>query len=182
MGWRRINRILHRDIGYLAFGLTVIFSVSGVAVNHIKDWNPNYQIIRETFHLPDEVLQNPDEIPGFLSREKAGGKTIESTFTPAPGQKQYFFDKQTFTVYLQDGRVESEQVRQRRIFYEMNYLHLNHAKKWWTWFSDLYAVALLFLAVSGIILLKGKTGLAGRGWWLTLIGIVLPVLFLIIYL
>ena len=64
--------------------------------------------------------------------------------------------------------------------YEFNYLHLNHAKKWWTYFADLYALILLFLAISGLFVLKGKNGLAGRGKWLTAIGIILPVIFLIV--
>jgi hypothetical protein len=58
---------------------------------------------------------------------------------------------------------------------------LNHAKKVWTYFSDLYAVALLFLAVSGLFVLKGKNGLAGRGKWLTAIGVIIPIVFLLIY-
>ena len=42
MKWRRFIRILHRDIGYVVAALTIIYSVSGIAVNHINDWNPNY--------------------------------------------------------------------------------------------------------------------------------------------
>jgi hypothetical protein len=40
--------IIHRDLGYLCFGLTIIYVISGVAVNHIQDWNPNYVIERQT--------------------------------------------------------------------------------------------------------------------------------------
>ena len=42
--WRRWNNILHRDIGYVCVALTVIYAVSGIAVNHIHDWNLNYRI------------------------------------------------------------------------------------------------------------------------------------------
>jgi hypothetical protein len=44
MNWRRWNNIIHRDLGYLCFGLTIIYVISGVAVNHIHDWNPTYKI------------------------------------------------------------------------------------------------------------------------------------------
>jgi hypothetical protein len=42
MKWRKFNIIIHRDLGYLCFGLTIIYAISGVAVNHIQDWNPTY--------------------------------------------------------------------------------------------------------------------------------------------
>ena len=42
MKWRKLFRTLHRDIGYVAAALTIAYAISGVAVNHIEDWNPNY--------------------------------------------------------------------------------------------------------------------------------------------
>ena len=34
--------MVHRDIGYVAVALTLAYGLSGIAVNHIDDWNPNY--------------------------------------------------------------------------------------------------------------------------------------------
>lgn len=48
MSWRRFLVVLHRDIGYLCAGLTVIYAISGIAVNHIEEWNPNYDVRRAT--------------------------------------------------------------------------------------------------------------------------------------
>lgn len=42
MKWRKLFRTLHRDIGYTAAALTIAYAISGVAVNHIADWNPSY--------------------------------------------------------------------------------------------------------------------------------------------
>ena len=36
-------RALHRDFGYIAVGLTFIYALSGLAVNHIADWDPNFE-------------------------------------------------------------------------------------------------------------------------------------------
>ena len=44
--WRRWNNVLHRDLGYFCVALTVIYAISGVAVNHIHHWNPNYRFER----------------------------------------------------------------------------------------------------------------------------------------
>ena len=46
MNWRRINHALHRDIGFLCVGLTLLYALSGIAVNHMHDWNANYSIER----------------------------------------------------------------------------------------------------------------------------------------
>jgi hypothetical protein len=40
--------VIHRDLGYVCVGLTLVYAVSGVAVNHVRDWNPNYRITRDT--------------------------------------------------------------------------------------------------------------------------------------
>src|ERR1700733_7420235 len=40
--WRAWLRAIHRDIGYLAVGFTVIYAASGIAMNHIDDWDPNF--------------------------------------------------------------------------------------------------------------------------------------------
>jgi hypothetical protein len=43
------------------------------------------------------------------------------------------------------------------------------------------AFILLFVAVSGLFLLKGKKSLQSWGWWLLAAGIVVPLAFIIIY-
>jgi len=43
------------------------------------------------------------------------------------------------------------------------------------------AVILLFVAVSGLVLLKGKRGFVRWGWWLTFAGIVVPLVFAFLY-
>ena len=45
MKWlRRWSRILHRDIGYFFIGASLIYGISGIALNHLNDWNPNYSV------------------------------------------------------------------------------------------------------------------------------------------
>jgi hypothetical protein len=68
------------------------------------------------------------------------------------------------------------------VFFESNYLHYNTPRGLWTWFADIFAGALILLAISGLFILKGKKGITGRGAWLTGIGILIPAIFLILYL
>jgi len=56
--WRAWLRALHRDVGYLALGFTVIYSLSGIAMNHIDDWDPNFhatEITRRITPISDEL-------------------------------------------------------------------------------------------------------------------------------
>jgi hypothetical protein len=73
-------------------------------------------------------------------------------------------------------------IRNRPVFQELNYLHYNKPKKLWTWFSDLYALGLVLIAISGLFLITGRKSITGRGGILTIIGILIPLVLLIIYL
>ena len=61
----------------------------------------------------------------------------------------------------------------------MNFLHLNHPKKAWTWVADLYAVALALLALSGLLMIRRRT--LRRGMMLTVVGVLVPCAFLFLY-
>ena len=41
---RRLLRILHRDFGYFIVGMTVVYALSGIYLNHRHDFNPDYKI------------------------------------------------------------------------------------------------------------------------------------------
>ncbi len=85
------------------------------------------------------------------------------------------------TLDLETGSAEMERIRNRKIIREMNILHLNTAGSLWTYIADFYAFALLLLALTGLFVLKGKKGIAGRGAWLTALGIIIPIVMMIIY-
>jgi len=177
--WRRWNRAIHRDLGYLCFGLTIVYAVSGVVLNHIHEWNPNYAIRRTT-----EPLSGVDLSPGggladrVLAHLGLPGP-VRSTFQPDPDTLQIFLADGPLTVDLARGTVTREVVAERPVLRPMNALHLNAPKRLWTWVADLYAVSLLVLAVTGILLVQGRHGLRGRGAWLTALGVALPLVFLV---
>ena len=51
----------------------------------------------------------------------------------------------------------------------------------WKWASDLMGAILLFVALSGLFILKGKRGFGRWGWWLTVAGIIVPLVFSILF-
>jgi len=181
--WRRWNNVLHRDIGYLCVGLTLVYAVSGVAVNHIGDWNPSYAVQRR------EASVGP--LSGVDAAADSSVRAVLARLGLPPAYRTTFrTDSATLRVFLEDGIVDLhlatgtatvEMVRRRPVFQAVNFLHLNHPKKLWTWMADVYAVALGALAVTGLFVLKGKTGITGRGAWLTAVGAAIPVVFLVLY-
>ncbi len=184
MKWRKWNNILHRDIGYLCFGLTLIYAVSGVAVNHVQDWNPNYSIeIINTNIGPVSYNGSISEerVTDILKRLGEAGK-YKSIYFPDPKTVQIFLEGSTITVDLGSGAVRMEKVKSRFLLREMNVLHLNHPKKLWTYFADLYAVCLVVMAVTGLFVLKGKYCITARCIFLTSLGIMAPIIFLWFYL
>src|SRR5882724_10802835 len=44
-------RAIHRDAGYFGVGLTLVYALSGLAVNHIADWDPSFRQIEKTHQL-----------------------------------------------------------------------------------------------------------------------------------
>lgn len=181
MKWRKWNNILHRDIGYLTVGLTIIFAISGIAVNHIADWNPNYKIEQSTFDIgPITAVSEEDMVRDVLQKLNIDAEKFKS-FRPSPQKLQIFLDNQNIELNIQNGRGRSEVIKERALLHDFNFLHLNHPKKIWTYVSDIYALALLFLAISGMFVLKGKKGIKGRGAWLVSIGVLIPIFFLWLY-
>ena len=69
------------------------------------------------------------------------------------------------------------QERPRFFLRVANWLHYNRGKSAWTFIADGYAVLLLFLATSGMFMLKGKKGLVGRGAVLVVLGALVPIVY-----
>jgi len=183
MQWRRWNNILHRDVGYVCAGLTIVYVVSGVAVNHVHSWNPTYQIEQRTAPLAPLA---PSDLAGSEGVRRLLAQldlppVYRTTFRPDSASLRVFVEDGTVDVDLATGQATVELVRERPVLGAFNFLHLNHPKKLWTWVADIYAVALGLLAITGLFVLKGKKGITGRGAWLTAAGVVVPVLFLWLY-
>jgi len=180
MSWRKINHSLHRDIGFLCIGLTLLYAISGVAVNHIThDFNPSYKIVKQTASVtPVPKGTNPDMelVSKILGELEEYGK-FKNVAMISPDNMRIFVEGNTIDVQLSTGSVLQEKVAKRPLLFELNYLHLNKPKQTWTIAADIYAVLLGFLAVSGLFMIRKKT--LRRGIILTAAGFMIPVFFLI---
>jgi len=183
MKFRKLIRIAHRDLGYIAVALTIIYSISGIAVNHVTDWNPNYSIKKDTLLLGTQLNDSlsSKELTSKIVQILSIKDTVKNSFRETPTILNIFFNKKTLSVNLKNGVAIFEHVKSRTIFREVNFLHLNNPKKIWTWIADLFAVSLIVLALTGLFMIKGKKGFNGRGKWFVLIGLLIPLVFLLLY-
>ena len=181
INWRKWNRVLHRDLGYIFFVMTLIYALSGIALNHLRDWNPSYDVSRlEVQTTAFETEISKEVILQFL--DQVGEKrSYKSHYSPQPGQLKIFIKNGNAVVNLQSGNAVVEKLQRRPVFYHVNFLHYN-PRKLWTWFSDLFCVSLILIAITGLFIIKGKNGITRRGAWLTGLGLVSPLIFLFLYL
>lgn len=169
-------RALHRDVGYLAVGFTVIYALSGIAVNHIADWDPNFHQIRRRHELGP--LPAGDTAASNRTLEALGIRQAPTeVYRASPERLEIVLEDRTLHVDTRSGVVEEEGQKARFFLRVANFLHLNRGKKAWTYVADTYAVFLLFLAVSGLFMIPGRKGLIGRGALIAGIGAAIPALY-----
>ena len=106
---------------------------------------------------------------------------LTNFFRSNPNSIDIFFDKKTLSADLRSRIAILETVESRTLIHETNFLHLNHPKRLWTWVADIFALALIMLASTGLFMIKGKNGIKGRGKWLTILGVLIPIIFLFVY-
>jgi len=170
-------RALHRDAGYLGVGLTIVYAVSGIAVNHVKDWDPSFQELERTYrlHQPPVGEDDDDAIAHSVLAELQIDEAPDEVYRVSDDQLDITFGERALHVTLSSGTV-LEQSRQPRLFLRAaNFLHLNRGKPAWSYIADGYAALLLFLAISGMWMLPGRRGFWGRGLVLVLIGAAVPI-------
>jgi hypothetical protein len=177
--WRSLNNAVHRDVGYLCVALTVLYAISGVAVNHKEDWNPSRRLVRETRRFePVPVGEREAMVATLVARLSLPGPP-RSSFRSAPHLVELYYDGWSVSADALAGVALVERLVDRPLLRDANFLHLNEPKRLWTWVADLYAVLLLVLAATGMLVLRGRNGLMARGKWLVGAGLLIPVAFLV---
>lgn len=177
--WRAWLRAVHRDLGYLAVGLTFVYALSGLAVNHISDWDPNF-VNYEREHVLSAPIAGSGTVDDDQAIATAIAAELQITEEPIDVYRvsdellEIAYERRTLHVTLPEGRVFEEGQDPRWFLRAANWLHLNRGKKAWTWFADGYAAVLLLLAGSGMFMIAGKKGIVGRGAVLVGLGVAIP--------
>lgn len=172
-------RAVHRDVGYVAVGLTFIYALSGLAVNHITDFtdgDPSFRNYSRTVQV-GRIDGSNEAVADELRKKLAISLRPREVYAAGPDNLEVIFDKRSLHYDRTKGEVVDEGQEPRFLLRIANWLHLNRGKKAWTYFADAYAAGLLLLATSGIFMIAGKKGILGRGAVLVLLGILVPVVY-----
>lgn len=170
-------RALHRDLGYLAVGLTFVYALSGLAVNHIADWDPNFDNYEARHQLALPLPADDNALADRLLHDLAVADKPTEVYRSDSNEVSVLLEGRTFHVNTDTGAVLEDGQRPRFMIRVANWLHLNRGKQAWTYIADGYAAFLLILACTGIFMLPGRKGLIGRGGVLIALGVAVPVLY-----
>lgn len=178
MNISRSLRIIHRDLGFFVVGITLVYGISGILLNHLGEKDPAFHIEVKTIQLPANLTEI--ELTAALRADKKL-PPVKKILQINESQSRLFFDGGIGIYNSSTGNLEYEKYEKRVLIYWINRLHYNKVKGW-SPVADFYAGSLILLAITGLFIVKGKRGLAGSGKWYLLIGILIPVLFGIIFL
>jgi len=178
--WRKVFRAVHRDLGYVAVALTIAYALSGLAVNHIEDWNPNYAMNVETVDLGPLPSQDLHAMEAFVVGKLGLGAKVRGHFLESARDfRVYLDDGQEARIDPTTGKGTVKKLSRRAVLFEVNALHLNNLKGVWTYVADLFAIALMVLAITGMTMMKGDRGIGGRGKYFVAAGLAIPVGFIV---
>jgi len=174
----RFLRIIHRDLGFLVVGITLVYAVSGIILNHMGKNDPSFRVEMKTIQIPANLTET--ELSNYWLTDK----------NLPPLNRILRIDETHLRVLLEggigvysssNGSLYYETHKKRPLVFWMNRLHYNKVKGW-TPVADFFAGSLILLAITGLFIVKGKKGIAGTGKWYLIIGILIPVLYGVLFL
>ena len=173
----------------------LLFALTGITLNHARQIEATPQVTQRKLSLPaplrlailgDDVrkVALPSAVGAWLDQnlqthvaDRSAEWSADEIYLslPRPGGDGWLsIDRGT-------GEVEYELTRRGAIAY-LNDLHKGrHAGPAWSWFLDVFALACLVFAITGLFLLKFHAARRTSTWPLVTLGLVLPVLLALIF-
>lgn len=172
-------RNLHRDLGYFYVGLIISFAFSGILMNHRESWHPDKYTVETK---PIEITPPKEELISHIYAEN-----LVKELNIDDKMRRHSFKKGTLKISLENhdveidiasGKGEIVAFKKTPLISHTMKLHKN-TSQWWIYYSDIFAISLIVIALTGIFMIKyGKHTFAARGWKLALAGLVFPLVFL----
>ncbi len=178
--FRKLNIATHRDLGYFFSVLILVYCVSGIALNHVDDWNPDFILNKKKISIDktyDKSEINETKVAEF--NQLIGEESHKVFDFPTHDQVKIYYNNASLHVYLSKKVAIYEHVSKKPVFYQTNVIHRNSLNGW-KWISDIFAVLLIVITITGLFVLKGKHGITKRGKWLVAAGILPPLIAIII--
>lgn len=177
--FKNFCRNYHRDIAYFFVGLILAFSISGIALNHRTTFNSR-QYTYQSEPLKINIARSAEEIDDDYVKSLIPQTNVGNEyrmFRIQGGELRIFFQDALATVSLSSGEGQAEFFGRRYVLAEMADLHQT-TNPAWVWYSDIFGIAMIFIAVTGMFIASGKHSFKKRGVWFALVGLVFPLTFL----
>lgn len=173
INWRKHLLTLHRDIGFLASGILIIYAVSGFLLNNNDGKNPSYTYLKGSV-----ILEKISEDISVLKQQmlEANDALIVKKIIDKGDFYQIYFRGGEGELIKSSRKLDYGVYKRKPVLYWFNKLHYNQVAGWGL-IADITVFGLLFLVLSGMFIVRGKKGLRGRGMIYLLIGIAIPIIY-----
>lgn len=174
----------------------LLFSVTGITLNHASQIEAKPEIVSQRQHLPAELVAAlagkvekknaplPEALRAWIGDtlgmsvgEREAEWTPEEVYLamPRPGGDAWI------RIDRESGEVEAEVTDRGWISY-LNDLHKGrHTGVAWSWFIDIFAVAALLFSITGLFILKMHAAQRPSTWPLVGLGLVLPLVIALLF-
>lgn len=171
-------RNTHRDLAYFFLGLIIAFAFSGIFLNHRQQWHPRRYtydtksiiitpIVKDSVsEAYIETFTKSQDIDDMMRRFQITDNTLRISYT-----------MHDVEVDLTNGEGKITTYKTTPLLGQMTKLHVD-TSKWWIYYSDIFGIAMLVIATTGMFIERGQNSFQSRGWKLALVGILFPLLFL----
>jgi len=195
--WLKTLHQWHWASAALSLAGLLVFAATGLTLNNAAWVEASPQVVTRTATVPPDIaaLLKPDAQPapkgplpgraeqwldrhlgiriGARAAEFSAGEVYVSM--PEPGADAWL------AVDLESGEVEYERSWRGWVAY-FNDLHKGrHTGAAWSWFIDIFAVACLIFALTGLFLLKMHARNRPASWPLAGLGVVVPLVLMLLF-
>lgn len=195
--WLKTLHQWHWMSAALSLAGLIVFAATGITLNNAAWVEASPKVQAQTATMPADIAamlaeraQGPDKGPlpalaeQWLDQQlhiRIHGRTAEYSpdevyvGLPEPGADAWL------AVALPDGEVEYERTTRGWVAY-FNDLHKGrNTGAAWSWFIDLFAVACLVFAFTGLFLMKMHAANRKATWPLTGLGILIPLILMLLW-
>ena len=176
MNWNKsITRLLrnwHRDLGYFTVAISIVYGLSGIFLTH-KDV---FKVIstHETYLEYTPGMKIAEFTQQWSTKNPASELTKCFTKNNAI---QFYYKGGKGTYDIETGKTALESYKKHKLIAFVNHLHLNQINGW-KYMANFFSIVLIFLAISGLAIVKGKNGFKKRGLWIMTAGLTLVIVFI----
>lgn len=168
-------RFIHRDLGFLMVGVCLVYGISGFLLNHMDGKDPAFKTTEETLQIEKNL--SDEELSILWSDKKL--PEIKRIMPIDETHYRLMLNSGIGVYNSATGIVDYELYTKNELIYWINKLHYNKVKRW-SVMADLFSVSLIFFALSGLFFARGKYGVSGRGKWYLIVGLLIPVVYIIL--